>query len=217
MAKAYSLIRDKKSKENAPLDAFLEKNAEFVGAINPEQYMSALGWQVAQGEDGGLVLRRQTDANVAGNLLTANTSVCDVISNSLKKDYITQVEHDEIVASEQKTVLTMVASAQPALEFTTAIMDTYGENCGAYESGIVNPVHPRSPIFASDFQLEGNWPHAQEFIPDKSTLEFDPTGSNLFDAHNVFEFDDNDAGNNGNTEQSPIDFDFFEWLNFDSH
>ena len=46
LAKAYSIVRGNREKEDAPLDAFFELCAPLIGVIPPEEYTQRMGWEL---------------------------------------------------------------------------------------------------------------------------------------------------------------------------
>jgi hypothetical protein len=51
IAKAYSILRGSREKDEAPLDAFLDIVVPFIGIVPPDRYPHVMGWQViAPGE-----------------------------------------------------------------------------------------------------------------------------------------------------------------------
>lgn len=46
LAKAYSVVRGSREKEDAPLDQFLGLCGPFIGVIPPDQYQQVMGWQL---------------------------------------------------------------------------------------------------------------------------------------------------------------------------
>nr|QIA97802.1 putative MAT1-1-1 protein [Teratosphaeria destructans] len=52
LAKAYSILRGSREKEDAPLDEFFRLCAPHIGVIPPEQYQEMMGWQISPPMDG---------------------------------------------------------------------------------------------------------------------------------------------------------------------
>lgn len=47
LAKAYSILRGSREKEEVPLDTFFALCAPIIGVVSPEQYQQVMGWQLA--------------------------------------------------------------------------------------------------------------------------------------------------------------------------
>lgn len=52
LAKAYSIVRGNREKEEAPLDAFFMICAPIIGVIPPEEYPQRMGWLLGPARDG---------------------------------------------------------------------------------------------------------------------------------------------------------------------
>ena len=46
LAKAYSILRGSREKEDVPLDGFFKICAPLIGVIPPEEYQQKMGWQL---------------------------------------------------------------------------------------------------------------------------------------------------------------------------
>ena len=46
LAKAYSIVRGSREKEDVPLDGFFEICAPLIGIIPPDEYPLRMGWHV---------------------------------------------------------------------------------------------------------------------------------------------------------------------------
>lgn len=60
LAKAYSMIREHKAKDAAPLDVFLSLclSCPYIGVIPRDDYLSVMGWEIV-GEDGKKIMERR--------------------------------------------------------------------------------------------------------------------------------------------------------------
>ena len=117
LAKAYSLIRDSKGKDKAPLDSYLAINGPFIGIVAPAQYLEMLGWQIVSGDNGERLLRRDFDVDISSldqDLLTSNVSVNDIIKYSYACGYIAADEANLIIP-DNEPVMTMATSVQHTL------------------------------------------------------------------------------------------------------
>ena len=122
LAKAYSIIRDSKGKEKAPLDSYLAINGPFIGIVPPEKYLEMLGWKIVASDDGGRLLRRDCDVDVSSldqDLLTSNVSVNDIIKYSYASGYIAADEANLIVP-DNEPAMTMATSVQHNLPISSA-------------------------------------------------------------------------------------------------
>lgn len=227
IAKAYSIVRDLKGKEDAPLDSFLRINAPYVGIVKPEEYMSVLGWNIEIDHFGQLILRRTADLsmrNFDSNILTTNVSVEDVVRNSYELGYIEGGDGTNLVATKNEAALTMAATAQAvgtADVNSTASSDVFNPNAVVPSDGdpkcsqtsiqsLDSPKHPvvappKFPIGPSDFKLAGEHPFDAEFEPGLESFEFDPQIGNRFNALDVGD------GYEIKVSDLDLDFDFSEW------
>ena len=46
LAKAYSIVRGSREKEDVPLDGYFEICAPLIGVIPPNEYQQKMGWQL---------------------------------------------------------------------------------------------------------------------------------------------------------------------------
>ena len=46
LAKAYSILRGNREKEDVPLDEFFKICAPLIGVIPPDEYQQRMGWQL---------------------------------------------------------------------------------------------------------------------------------------------------------------------------
>jgi len=51
LAKAYSVLRGSREKDEAPLDFFLGLVVPLMGIVSPENYPAMMGWQIAAPSD----------------------------------------------------------------------------------------------------------------------------------------------------------------------
>lgn len=51
LAKAYSILRGSRKKEDVPLDEFFHLCAPRIGIIPPDQYQQLMGWQISPPDD----------------------------------------------------------------------------------------------------------------------------------------------------------------------
>ena len=210
IAKAYSLVRDLKGKDSAPLDTFLKINAPYVGIVKPEEYMSVLGYEIEINEFGQIALRKTANPdinNFDNEVLTTNVSVEDVIRNCYELGYLNEGDGANIIIPENEAALTMAAIAQPIS--AEDISGTYvGRLSGSGNGGSMmlgpgnmkwlNPgvqggkpsedpaiTRPKSPVRPSDFTLPTEYPFNTEFEPGLDSTFFDPFIGNRFNAFDI--------------------------------
>lgn len=111
MAKAYSIIREHKSKAAAPLDVFLALTCPYIGIINRSEYLTVMGWEVV--DDGGVRLERRFVPDIASfpdTILTTNSSAVDVVAFCYHSKYVTD---DGTIAAGRNDAASLTMAAQP--------------------------------------------------------------------------------------------------------
>lgn len=78
-ARAYSIIRDRVGKENAPLDAFLELVCPHIGIVPPILYLPVMGWSIPNSEPGQTELVRLGAPQIAHFSVTTTLSAIDLV------------------------------------------------------------------------------------------------------------------------------------------
>lgn len=219
IAKAYSLVRDLKGKDDAPLDAFLKINAPFIGIVNPEEYMSVLGWDIEIDQIGQILLRRSANSNTNNfdnEVLTTNVSVEDIIRNTYERGYIDRDDGATIAVPKNEAALTMAATAQPVGVNDVSPLNLNSLSVSDNHSSIVlssgtellnediqdmdtskgpDIIRPKSPVRPSDFSLTGEHPFNAEFEPGLNGFTFDQSMGNQFnpfdigDGYDINDFD----------------------------
>lgn len=112
LAKAYSIIRDNKGKENARLDSFLAINAPYIGVLPPAEYFKMLGWTFSTNEDNEIVLTRDSTVTVLNQeLVTTNLSVEDIVQHCYTCGYI--AGDGNMIAAGDGSSMIMATTAQP--------------------------------------------------------------------------------------------------------
>ncbi|MCJ1424800.1 hypothetical protein MMC29_002688 [Sticta canariensis] len=231
VAKAYSVIRDIKGKKRAPLDAFLAINAPFMGITEPGTYLVSHGWEIAAGENGSSMLRRNVElarSTSGSNCANMQASVDDVLRNSYANGYVEEDVSDHVKPGNE-VALTMATSAQPVgapLATNVTANDAVGEDHaadGAQESvnggsstgaampsldpniiAILSPVFPDT-VSSGATNAGGIFHHLTCEYPFNS--EFMPTSSRAaFDPFGEDAFDAYDMSDVN-------DFSKFDWLN----
>jgi hypothetical protein len=80
VAKAYSTIRDKAGKAQAPLSTYLQLVCPFIGIISPTEYMEVMGWTITDSETKEMIRSFAPDvSNFEERIRTTNLSVEDVV------------------------------------------------------------------------------------------------------------------------------------------
>ncbi|KAL8953978.1 MAG: hypothetical protein Q9222_000188 [Ikaeria aurantiellina] len=121
VAKAYSMIRDQVGKEHAPLDTFLTLVMEFVGIIEPQEYLGLMGWELSVDDSGTVSLMKREGVAFDHGMLSTNVSVEDIISYACQHGFIT-TKVSINVAPDHQPLMTMAATAQnPCAEDSSKI------------------------------------------------------------------------------------------------
>jgi Mating-type protein MAT alpha 1 HMG-box len=110
IAKAYSIIRDVKGKENAPLNTFLELAAPFAGIIAPGNYFIALGWKLLIDHEGQVMLSKDQVydiGNSCANIPGLTVSVVDVIMHCVGTGYATMENYDLALTTNEQSMMAL--------------------------------------------------------------------------------------------------------------
>ncbi|KAI4272376.1 MAG: hypothetical protein L6R35_006484 [Caloplaca aegaea] len=111
-AKAYSIIRDQVGKQQAPLDVFLMLVANFLGIVEPQQYLAVMGWEISVDGIGTISLVKNDAMVIDSNILSTNVSVEDIIAFASQHGFIGAM--DSMISNpSHKPVMAMAAAAQP--------------------------------------------------------------------------------------------------------
>lgn len=94
LAKAYSIIRDLKGKDQAPLDIFLKLACPRLNVTKPDRYLSTFGWRICTPQDNGrpALERSPGTADLDVTFGTTTSSVSDLLEFCTKVGYITDRE-----------------------------------------------------------------------------------------------------------------------------
>ncbi|GAB7353584.1 hypothetical protein MBLNU459_g4008t1 [Dothideomycetes sp. NU459] len=133
LAKAYSMIREYKTKDVAPLDVFLSLTCPYIGIIPRDDYLSVMGWEIV-GENGEKMMERRFTPDISSfqeNILTTNLSSEEIVSYCYQVSYI-QNDNGDITRS-RGAAATLTMAAQPASSstqlrrsvLTTAPLDSF--------------------------------------------------------------------------------------------
>lgn len=213
LASAYTIIRDRKGKANAPLNSFLNLIAPFLGIVKPSEYL--LDWEIVSGRNGENILRRIPDERLTRPYWWGpfywDYSEQDIIDRCYEYGYLNVQDGDTIKMPGNENVLSSVSS-------TIQIENT---NLTAGKSG-----QPQSTMAGFDMSLAAYSPAALDFLLNKIQdtnlakhgrqlseedlwAEFIPGYSNL--VYDPFEFDEHDAFEIGS--HRPCDtFDVTQWV-----
>ena len=130
VAKSYSMVRDIKGKDQAPLNGFLATNAPLMGIIEPAQYLQTMGWEIAIAEDGQAIMLR-TDKSIDERCFMNNLSVNDLIRHSYHQGFFTGNLFD-VLLPDNEAAMTMATSIQP----TTGSQPTLVHHANDNDTGV---------------------------------------------------------------------------------
>ena len=129
IGKAYSVLRDKLGKENAPLDQFLEIICPHMTIIEPTQYFVTMGWEITVAENGESFLHRNEKPIDAIHFLSYH-SVNDVICESYFAGYFTGDLPSRLLPINEPA-MSMATTAQPTSSDTNqlpVLAETHDDN-----------------------------------------------------------------------------------------
>ncbi|THX28104.1 mating-type protein MAT alpha 1 [Aureobasidium pullulans] len=115
LAKAYSIIRESNSKSDAPLDMFLAVTCPLIGVIPRDEYLRAMGWTIAELDDGVKHMERLYTPQIASfpeSILTTNMSSEDIVAHCLRVSYVRQNDTD-VARNNQGSTAALTMAAQP--------------------------------------------------------------------------------------------------------
>ncbi len=167
LAKAYSLIRDNKGKDQAPLNSFLGIHAPLLAIIPPTEYLAKLGWTITTDEDNKLTLTRNTNTDNPSfdqNLLSTNLSVEDVIQHSYTSGYIFPDADGSMIVVSDGFTMTMATTAQPNVQSGQQTSDN-----AVSGSGSAHALNTGDADTASNLMAEGLAAAEKEF--EKQLIE----------------------------------------------
>jgi len=125
LAKAYSVLRGSREKEDAPLDKFLQFCAPRIGIIPPDQYQQLMSWQIIWPKDCDQYKMPQVIRLFAPNLdkfpekfTTTNLSVDNLVEYCIQAGCVKK-GNDGTRHSGAQGALTM--AVQPAVAVTTLV------------------------------------------------------------------------------------------------
>ncbi|KAI6843472.1 hypothetical protein KC340_g8527 [Hortaea werneckii] len=232
LAKAYSILRGARDKDEAPLDEFFRLCAPRIGVIPPDQYQQMMGWQLIpanedeQDKTPQIVRTFVPDVDTfAEQYTTTNLSADDLVNFCTGAGYV-QVNTPATVSPAAHGALTM--AVQPNTTLTTQLNLPANGN-----EGNDMPLSPWSTGFANNLQAalagpnigpassmalsnatsavsgEGAFPHADMFDPTGHfQISFDPNQSNGLADGGVYDAF-NPATNFSVDDMLPFDWDQF--------
>lgn len=125
LAKAYSVLRGSREKQDAPLDEFFQLCAPRIGIIPPDQYQQLMGWQIIWPNDGDQYKMPQVIRLFAPNLdkfpeefTTTNLSVDNLVDYCIRAGCVKK-GNNGTPRSDAQGALTM--AVQPAAAVTTLV------------------------------------------------------------------------------------------------
>lgn len=180
LAKAYTLIRDLKGKTDAPLNIFLKFNAPRAGILNPDDYITKLGWEIVTGPNGGPQLLRDTanDAVDVAASLASHVSIQDILNNSVQHGYITKHDLSALYKQQDDEVFNL-ATSNMAVRPVATLSDGKAK-LGIYDRTFLDRI--LTEITAA------NRPFRNTVIPSENLfLTFDPFTVQAFDAFDMGE------------------------------
>lgn len=129
IGKAYSVLRDKLGKENAPLDKFLEIVCPNMSIIEPTQYFVTMGWEITIAEDGEAFMHRNEKPINALYFLSYH-GVNEVICESYYGGYFTGDLPARLLPTNEQA-MSMTTTAQPTSGDTNplpVLTETHDDN-----------------------------------------------------------------------------------------
>lgn len=87
LAKAYSIIRDNHVGQ-VSLDTFLALNCHFVGLVEPQRYLTAMGWELIMDENHQYTMVRASTALATETEASIDYSVNDILNHCYETGYI---------------------------------------------------------------------------------------------------------------------------------
>ncbi|KAK1816083.1 hypothetical protein LTR12_009505 [Friedmanniomyces endolithicus] len=138
LAKAYSVLRGSREKDEAPLDFFLGLVVPLMGIVSPENYPAMMGWQIAAPSDSDqdktpTVIRLFTPkfSTFEDKYISTTLSVDDLVQYCMRSGYLNDSNtkasagnaHGALTMAVQPTVTAVLFHPQPATLNITAAND----------------------------------------------------------------------------------------------
>ncbi|GAD92179.1 mating-type protein MAT alpha 1 [Paecilomyces variotii No. 5] len=156
LAKAYSIIRDSHVGQ-VSLDTFLVLNCHFVGIIEPEKYLAAMGWELAMDENHQhSMVRISTTLPMEAD--TVDYSVNDIIEHCYETGYVKSDSGNRTIGKLDKVSLMSFATQSTVTNgFKTDAsgLDTAGDLNG--DTAVNSNVNVRPPsVTLENFHASGS-------------------------------------------------------------
>lgn len=126
LAKAYSIIRERNTKDAAPLDKFLALTCPLIGIIPRDDYLGVMGWSIVD-TAGVKNMERMYTPDISSfpeNILTTNLSSEEIVAHCQRVSYVDHNDTD--VARNQGSTAALAMAAQPMFE--SALEETVARN-----------------------------------------------------------------------------------------
>lgn len=192
IAKAYSVLRDLKGKEQTPLDEFLALTCSKMEIVPPEQYLATFGWQVqVQAGSKSILTRSPHGLMLKEELFTSTLSVDDLIAYCKEVGYVTEDVSDQGVPKIGNHIpaLTMASLPSQHHKFKSVEQKT---NRSTTTSPMLSSVSP-SPqhVTRPPRELRGPLPPSMPFYtPSAGAHIFSPHGTTYHTHQQPHVFDD---------------------------
>lgn len=114
LAKAYSIMRGYKSKNEAPLDEYLALTCPHIGIISSDDYLTIMGWVIVE-EGGKTELERHYMPNAntfTDHFMTTNLSAEDIVAFCYFVDYVK--DEDDNVPRNDPAAAVLSMATHPA-------------------------------------------------------------------------------------------------------
>ncbi|KAK3635458.1 hypothetical protein LTR56_014742 [Elasticomyces elasticus] len=159
LAKAYSILRGCREKEDAPLDHFLALAVPLMGIVPPEHYQSMMGWQLIAASDGDqdkapkVVRFFQPDFTSFDTKYTLTTlSVDDLVEYCMGSGYLNDASTRASVGDAQGS-LTMAVQPATTATATTAVPANLNITVANNNDNDNGPMSPFSASLAHQLGL----------------------------------------------------------------
>lgn len=133
LAKAYSILRGSRKKEDVPLDEFFHLCAPRIGIIPPDQYQQLMGWQISPPDDADQTKTLQVvrlftpDLDALPNkFTTTNLSADDLVEYCVQAGCINIGNNDTPRSDAQDSLTMAVQPATANTMFATALFANDG-------------------------------------------------------------------------------------------
>ena len=193
IAKAYSILRDLKGKEQTPLDEYLALTCSKMDIVPPEQYLATFGWQVQVQAGSKSVLTRSTHGlMLKEELFTSTLSVDALIAYCKEVGYVTEDVNDRDMPKIGNHIPTLTMASLPSQhnKFKGAGQKT--NRSTTTTSPMLSTVSPSvQHITRPPHGLRGPLPLSMPFYnPSAEAHVFSPPGTTYHIHHQPHLFDD---------------------------